>query len=976
MCIVGPVICGPNWALGLIPTLLPPQRSVDELDGGLVSMVLGPKDEEGYFAFMNDLTHRRPDRLEDLVPDQMCQCMPNLIPSKREELVLRPAELGASQRFEQGCKSDRAGMSSCRNAPECSSEFSAKGHSTSIIQVKMTSSHDAQGFRGNQGEDKDVDVISVEPITMIVPPELHDSPRTAMPENSTSSSTSSGSENHQPSTSSDSPVEGTSGEVRGVEEVGCSVPSASTAVEVVLFERWESQVLSGRLDNLRKAPKTLPAGFRFRAVLHHEVADEAATVKGYKKLEQMVRRFQIPRTILIRAGTPNERACSVSRTGWVPVYVDHFEAGLRFPLPGLIFDVLAEYELALSQLTPNSIKFIIGFMLLCERLGMPTKAVVFRSLFLCRLCPSTSGTRWYYISGREKMMIFTNIRNKVARWKRQFVFVRDTRTERMNNELAARLSEWRTPNTYMNYPQLTVGDTDLKNRLLDHVKARGLVDLEALVTPDQIALLGFVDAANLYGEGEMSSILERQRLRAQASRGRGSGSQRQSRFDERPPAVPGRSSQHRSSSSAQRLRVEQRIESVPSGSRRRSREDADADTEDDVPLIRRRTSSGSQPVPAVAARPSNAPQAPAREVTEQVPASSSVAGPRIAYPDGFSYVRTECHAAMLQGMQNFVPPADRLRAKGHIQQHGGHAALIKLMDAFSYTVALFECEQGARAQNNELQKSCKQLATEKANLTDEVSRLQSSEMADRATSAESQADELARKIDELKEELVRARVERESGIQAAKEEADRAEDRAKRAEAEREKTLHDLNTMAERVSQADQHVARAEASLEECKRLHQRDLCFARTQGAEWLVGAEMFQDAVAVASANTTTDIFNEVRGKVLRVRADFPIGELAFFEGEDINEEGRSLAQPADTQVKLKWELNEEGLPVWPPSVVEEGEDTEGLPSFDAWVASPHDVPAEAFSTPLLLLQLPLRLLLLLLLALQRSLHQVGHL
>ncbi|GKV13525.1 hypothetical protein SLEP1_g24524 [Rubroshorea leprosula] len=304
---------------------------------------------------------------------------------------------------------------------------------------------------------------------MIVPPELQDSPRTATSESSASSSAGGGSDDHWPSTSSDSPMEKTPSEAEGVEEVGCNVPAMSTEAEVVLFEGWESRVLSGRLDNLRKAPKTPPAGFKFRAALHHEVVDGAATMKRYKKLEEMVRRYQIPRTILIRARTPNERECLVLRTGWVPIYVDHFDAGLRFPLPGLIFDVLAEYKLALPQLTPNSIKFIIGFMLLCERLGMPAKAVVFR--------------------------------NKVARWKRQFVFMCDTRIERINNELAARLSEWRTPNAYMNYPQLTVGDVDLKNWLLDYVKARGLVDLEALVTPEHIALLGFVDVANLHGEG-------------------------------------------------------------------------------------------------------------------------------------------------------------------------------------------------------------------------------------------------------------------------------------------------------------------------------------------------------------------------------------------------------------------------------------------------------------------------------------------
>ncbi|GKV48583.1 hypothetical protein SLEP1_g55383 [Rubroshorea leprosula] len=859
----------------------------------LVSMVFGPKDEERCFMYTNDLAHGRPDRLDDIMPAECAQGGPCIVNSLRksggEQIaneLNEPTPGGRDERPHSPLQHRLLGYSA--TLKKSFGFFNDCGES--LRRFAQGIREDCRDIHGH---------FSRLQAKARSPSSTQDLPRTATPGSDASSSVSGGSEGHHPSTSSDSSMEETASGAEGVEEVGCSALVTSAAAEVVVFEGWESKVLSGRLDNLRKAPKTLPAGFKFRAVLHHEVADGAATVKGYKKLEEMVRRFQIPRTILIRAGTPNERACSVSRTGWVPVYVDHFDAGLRFPLPGLIFDVLAEYELALSQLTPNSIKFIIGFMLLCERLGMPAKAVVFRSLFLCHLCLSTSGTRWYYILGREKMMIFTNIRNKVARWKRQFVFVRDTRTDRINNELAALLSEWRTPNTYMNYPQLTSGDVDLKNRLLDHVKARGLVDLETLVTPEQIALHGFVNVANLHSQGVMSSILERQCLRAQGSRNRGagSGSQRQSRFDERPPAAPGRSSQQRSSSSSQRPRVEQRAEPAPSSSRRRAREDTD--TEDDVPLIRRRTSAGSQPAPGIAARPGNVPPVPAREVTEQAPTSSSVAGPRIAYPDGFSYVRTECHAAMLQGMQNFVPPADQLRAKGHIQQHRGHAALIKLMDAFSYTVALFECEQRARVQNNKLQKSCKQLATEKASLADEVSRLQSSEMADRAASAESRADELACKVDELKDELVRARVEKESGIQAAKEELGHAEERAMKAESEKEKTLHKLSALRERVSQADQHVARAEASLESTRRLHQCDVCFARAQGAEWLVGAEMFQDDVAVASANTTTDIFNEVRGKVLQTRADFPIGELAFFEGKEIDGEGKSLAPPADTRL-----------------------------------------------------------------------------
>ncbi|GKV26794.1 hypothetical protein SLEP1_g36029 [Rubroshorea leprosula] len=109
--------------------------------------------------------------------------------------------------------------------------------------------------------------------------------------------------------------------------------------------------------------------------------------------------------------------------------------------------------------------------------------------------------------------------NKVARWKRLFIFVRDARMKRVNNELVAHMSEWRTAQTYMNYPTLVPSDVDLKNALLDYVEDEGLVDFKALVTLKQLAAFGFVDIANLYVEGEMNSMLERQHEQAQRSRG-------------------------------------------------------------------------------------------------------------------------------------------------------------------------------------------------------------------------------------------------------------------------------------------------------------------------------------------------------------------------------------------------------------------------------------------------------------------------
>ncbi|GKV51995.1 hypothetical protein SLEP1_g58605 [Rubroshorea leprosula] len=833
----------------------------------------------------------------------------------------------------------------------------------------MVSLRELTEQRGNQGrEGEEEGVLSVEPITMIVPPELQDSPESMAPERSTSSSARDDGGDHATASSSSSSTKKTPSREEGMGDVVSSVSDRPVIGE------WEGVTIPSRLSNLRKAPKGLPAGFRFKAALHHEVADCAPSISGYKRLEEMVRAYHIPKTILLRTGGQNERACTVSQTGWIPVYVDHFDAGLRFPLPGLVFDLLADYELALTQLTPNSIRFIIGFMLLCERLEVPAKAIVFKSLFQCRLCPNSQGAKWYYLSGRDKSQLFKTVRNKVARWKRQFIFVRDTRTERISNDLAARLSEWRTPNAHINYPQLLPRDVDLKNQLLEYAKREGLIDLEALVTLEQLTVFGFVDVANLFTEGilllngtnssraesyaffcagEMSSILERQRQRAQSSRGRraSSGQPKQMRFDERPPPAPqSRGSSHRGSSSMSRPRVDQRAEVAAPNARRRAREGIESE-EDEIPLTRRRTSGGTQP--AQAARPatvrsSNTPSATARATTEPAFASASMAGPRIAYPEGFSYVRAECQPAMVQGMHNFVPPMDSKRAKAFVQQHGGQVAMIKLMDAFSYAVALYKSEQGARTKNNELGSKCKQLAAEKASLVDDVNRLQGSEMANRAAAAESRADELANINNELREELERARAERESGIQATKEEAVQVEERAKKAEADRDRTQHDLNSLRNQVAKAVWNLNAAEEALNELKATHGRSISMARAQGAKWLVGSAAFQDAVAVASANVTTEIYNEIRGKVLHHHPDFPIRELVFFNEEELDEQGNSLTPLTDTTVRLRWDLNEEGVPVWPPFVLEDGEDPARLPSFDAWVEGAPVVEQEPSSTP----------------------------
>ncbi|GKV39830.1 hypothetical protein SLEP1_g47545 [Rubroshorea leprosula] len=174
------------------------------------------------------------------------------------------------------------------------------------------------------------------------------------------------------------------------------------------------------------------------------------------------------------------------------------------------------------------------------------------------------------------------------------------------------------------------------------------------------------------------------------------------------------------------------------------------------------------------------------------------------------------------------------------------------------------------------------------------------------------------------------------------------EERAKRAEAERDQAQNELNSLRRQIADVELNLTTAAEALNELKTHHARSVGIARAQGAEWLVGSSSFQDVVAVASANMTTEIYNKIRGKVLHHHPDFPICELVFFNGEELNEQGKSLAPLAETTVRLRWDLNEEGVPVWPPSVLEEGEDPAGMPSFDGWVEGVPVAKQEPSSTP----------------------------
>ncbi|GKV13260.1 hypothetical protein SLEP1_g24300 [Rubroshorea leprosula] len=114
-----------------------------------------------------------------------------------------------------------------------------------------------------------------------------------------------------------------------------------------------------------------------RAKFYNEEDEVVEEVAGYESmwrsrsdLAHLVEQYAIPRHVLLRPAKERERACSASRDHWMPVYGHYLTARLRFPVPELLVALLLEYGLGLTQLVPNAVRLILGFLVYCQTRGV------------------------------------------------------------------------------------------------------------------------------------------------------------------------------------------------------------------------------------------------------------------------------------------------------------------------------------------------------------------------------------------------------------------------------------------------------------------------------------------------------------------------------------------------------------------------------------------------------------------------------
>ncbi|GKV04528.1 hypothetical protein SLEP1_g16681 [Rubroshorea leprosula] len=113
-----------------------------------------------------------------------------------------------------------------------------------------------------------------------------------------------------------------------------------------------------------------------------EVRGYVSELGSRSSLRGLVGNCNLPHHVLIRPAGVNERACSAPRDHWMPIYLHYLIAGLRFPIPELLVELLLDYSIGITQLTPNAMRAVIGGRRdgTTSALGRPVKGIGLYSL--------------------------------------------------------------------------------------------------------------------------------------------------------------------------------------------------------------------------------------------------------------------------------------------------------------------------------------------------------------------------------------------------------------------------------------------------------------------------------------------------------------------------------------------------------------------------------------------------------------------
>ncbi|KAL2250222.1 UNVERIFIED_CONTAM: hypothetical protein Sindi_2495900 [Sesamum indicum] len=110
--------------------------------------------------------------------------------------------------------------------------------------------------------------------------------------------------------------------------------------------------------------------------------------------------------------------------GYCALSVLHLDAGLHFPLPREVNNILIRLGLFPMQLSPNSISHILMFIIVMEHLDLPRSFDNFWSLYYITASKRSGETGWFYLTARKDYRFLDDMRSNVGPWRDRYFFIR------------------------------------------------------------------------------------------------------------------------------------------------------------------------------------------------------------------------------------------------------------------------------------------------------------------------------------------------------------------------------------------------------------------------------------------------------------------------------------------------------------------------------------------------------------------------
>lgn len=85
----------------------------------------------------------------------------------------------------------------------------------------------------------------------------------------------------------------------------------------------------------------------------------------YNQLGNIRKEFHIPIRLGIMVASDGDRGL-YTLEGWMTVYRNQIEAGLRLPVHNLFYNIMNYWRIEIGQIALNGIRIVVAFILLCK----------------------------------------------------------------------------------------------------------------------------------------------------------------------------------------------------------------------------------------------------------------------------------------------------------------------------------------------------------------------------------------------------------------------------------------------------------------------------------------------------------------------------------------------------------------------------------------------------------------------------------